>query len=278
MAKKRQIKPKKDTAKERTLRKKNTKGDVGITLPLPSPKSELKGIDLKEYPDVYKYYNNAKEQLSSNGKLEKHLLLINDIENKTKDIAEGLQRRLSDIIPLEKIKHIDCLNKNERLSEMFTNISNLDKTTLVLHGFGKRDYDVLLTTFAEYAEWVDNNVIPPFIVACLIKGENVLKEYKCMFKVVSISSQTKKQGANLKKGGKGNYLSDEKLKPLLKQILKEYKDSAYKLPDLAEIAHKQIKEKYGLRRREKDFKLVDYYSKSKLKMFLSRLRNTGKLR
>jgi hypothetical protein len=246
MAKKEQSKSMKDTAKKRSPRKKNTTGDVGITLPLPSSKSVHKGIDLKEYPDVYKYYKDVERQLHSHGRLEKHLLLINDMEDKTKDIAEGLHRRLSDKIPSEKIKHIDCLDKNEGLSEMFTNISNLDKTTLVLHDFGKRDYDVLLTTFAEYAEWVDNN-IPPFIVASLKKGENVLKKYRNMFNVCRLSNLEKKQRQKLKRGERVPDVPRVDLIPFVKKdlsYLRSPKGGGLKGRDLQGKIQEDIEKKF----------------------------------
>ncbi len=76
----------------------------------------------------------------------------------------------------------------------------------------------------------------------------------------------------------GKYLSDEELIPLLNGILKVFMGTNITISELAEIAHKQIKEKYGLRQRKSDLKKVDYYCLGKLRIFIGNLKNNKPLR
>ncbi len=74
------------------------------------------------------------------------------------------------------------------------------------------------------------------------------------------------------------YLSDEELTPLLNEILKVFVGTNITISELAEIAHKQIKEKYGLRKRKSNLKMVDYYCLGKLRVFIVNLKNNKPLR
>ncbi len=74
------------------------------------------------------------------------------------------------------------------------------------------------------------------------------------------------------------YLSDEELIPLLNGILEMFKGTNITISELAEIAHKQIKKEYGLRKRKSDFKKVDYYCLGRLRLFIGNLKNKKPLR
>ncbi len=82
----------------------------------------------------------------------------------------------------------------------------------------------------------------------------------------------------MRQGGKKVYISDKELKPFLNGILKEFKGLSHSLSDLAEIAQERIKEKWELRKKKMDLKEVEYYKPSRLRWFLSNLRNKGQLR
>ena len=74
------------------------------------------------------------------------------------------------------------------------------------------------------------------------------------------------------------YLSDEEVIPLLNGILKVFMGTHITISELAEIAHKQIKERYGLRERKSDFKKVDYYCLGRLRLFIGNLKHHKPLR
>jgi hypothetical protein len=225
-------------------------------------------------PDSDKFRNYIK----SYTKNAKHLLFINADDEELKVLIGYTVGKLSDVrgSVFEKVIHIDCKNKDDKglLDKVLD--YELENKVLILFGVSEQNSDFLKEMRFRFL-CADS----PLIIGILKKGgkqSSFLKELPDMFEVIKLPSQTKKQQGKLKEGGKREYLKDKELKPLLKGILKEYERSHHTLAELAEIVQKRIEKEYGLRKRKTDFKMVPYYSPSKLKAFLSTLRKTGKLR
>lgn len=276
MSKAKTPKPSKKTKtkdpKCKASRKKNRIGKHKAPLPIIKVSARTKLPEFVENPK----YN---EDVNSYLKHGKYLLLINgdreEIETAITFIVGKISDKRGKII--EEILRIkDCANKVTK--ELLDNILShkLENKAVVLHDISKKNIGFLM----KIRLWFLGKE-SPLIIATLKKGKGRTyspKEFREIFGIIKLSSQTKKQKEYLKTGGKEIYLPDKELKPLLEGILKEYKGFSHSLSDLAEIARDQIKKDYGLRIRKKDLKEVEYYGVSRLRTFISNLRNGLPLR
>ena len=213
----------------------------------------------------YRLYGNRQEFLEDIKTIQHRGFFLNDLLNveKNKITKEG-GRILSE--------RDNCPPPSYDEDEILINTLFIDNLNLL-----DPDADLIRSVFGLTLTKRNDRGFKPLIIIHSDKPfPNLLKKGHS-FEEIKIKKVKVTRG-KLQKGGKGKYLPDDKLKPLLKEILKESRGSGHKLTDLVAIAEERIEKKYGLRKRKKDFKKVPYYRPSKLRMFLSKLENTGKLR